>query len=74
MTETRAKYNTHGGARPGSGPKLGPGGKRRIRPIKMTDGEWQAINEAAAKVGMSASEYVRAKAVPRHRKPSPKAN
>jgi predicted DNA binding CopG/RHH family protein len=35
--------------------------KRRVRSIKMSDKEWEAIQNLAAKETMSASKYIREK-------------
>lgn len=53
---------THGGKRPGAGrPPVED--KRTIRAVKMTDQEWQRIKQLARAEGLTASEYVRRKAL-----------
>jgi len=40
--------------------------KRRVRSIKMSDKEWEEIQNLAAKETMSASKYIRVKVLGAH--------
>lgn len=52
----------HGGARPGAGrPPVEE--LRKARTFKATDGEWEQIRQKAEQEGVSASEYIRQKAL-----------
>lgn len=54
---------TWGGRREGAGPKVTVGleGRRKNRGISFNNEEYEALKEAAAKAGLSISEYVRSK-------------
>ena len=55
----RMKKGQHGGARPGSGPKLKPVGETRRNRLMLnfTDGEFEALERAAG--DQRISEYLR---------------
>jgi len=38
---------------------MGPDEKRKPRSVKMSDAEWEEIQKRAAKLGITASEYIR---------------
>ncbi len=40
-------------------PPMGPDEKRKTRSVKMSDAEWEEIQKRAAKLGITASEYIR---------------
>lgn len=42
-------------------PPMGPDEKRKPRSVKMSDAEWEEIQKRAAKLGITASEYIRLK-------------
>jgi hypothetical protein len=52
-----------GGKREGAGRIPPAGERRRIRSIKFADAEWESIQEKAKELGITASEYIRQKAL-----------
>ena len=40
-------------------PSVPPDEKRKPRSVKMSDAEWEEIQKRAAKLGITASEYIR---------------
>lgn len=52
-----------GGKREGSGRPAPAGERREIHSIKFSPGEWKRLQEKAKEAGISASEYVRQKAL-----------
>ena len=63
LSEHAFEYR-HGGYRPGAGrPSLPEDEIRKTRAIKFTDAEWEKIKKKADAEGLSASEYIRTKAL-----------
>jgi hypothetical protein len=52
-----------GGKREGSGRPAPAGERREIHSIKFAPNEWECIKQKAEALGISASEYVRQKAL-----------
>jgi len=59
MTEKKGR----GGPRPGAGRPAPPGGRRKLRSFKANDIEWQQMQEKAKEAGITASDYIRQKAL-----------